>query len=66
MQCWKLRGRGGMVDATDLKSVFRKEVRVRVPPPAPGFTVRVKPALRSEAKTGHAQNYSNLFSQVVA
>ena len=24
-----------MVDATDLKSVFRKEVRVRVPPPAP-------------------------------
>ena len=24
-----------MVDATDLKSVFRKEVRVRYPPPAP-------------------------------
>ena len=28
-------GRGVMVAATDLKSVFRKEVRVRVPPPAP-------------------------------
>jgi hypothetical protein len=31
----KSGGRGVMVAATDLKSVFRKEVRVRVPPPAP-------------------------------
>jgi hypothetical protein len=28
-----------MVAATDLKSVFRKEVRVRVPPPAPVFAL---------------------------
>jgi hypothetical protein len=31
----RLSGRGGTVDATDLKSVGRKAVRVRVPPPAP-------------------------------
>lgn len=35
--CWNekatVRGRGGMVDATDLKSVDRKVVRVQVPPP---------------------------------
>jgi hypothetical protein len=32
-----LRGRGGTVDATDLKSVGRKPVRVRLPPSAPSF-----------------------------
>ncbi len=30
-----LRGRGEMVDATDLKSVISNGVRVRVPPSAP-------------------------------
>ena len=27
--------RGGTVDASDLKSLVRKDVRVRIPPPAP-------------------------------
>ena len=30
-----LWGSGGMADATDLKSVIRKGVRVQVPPPPP-------------------------------
>ena len=30
---------GGMADATDLKSVFRKEVWVRIPPRAPFFSL---------------------------
>ncbi len=34
-------GRGGMVDAADLKSVFRKGVGVRVPPPAPNLCLDV-------------------------
>ena len=36
-------GRGGMVDATDLKSVVRKGVRVRVPPPAPRLLYGSRP-----------------------
>jgi hypothetical protein len=32
------RGRGGMVDTPDLKSVGRMPVGVRVPPPAPNYT----------------------------
>ena len=38
-------GRGGMVDATDLKSVISNGVRVRVPPSAPAIcslTTRMK------------------------
>ena len=41
-------GRGGTVDATDLKSVFRMEVWVRVPPPAPRLQHGRRP-LRLEA-----------------
>ncbi len=39
-----LRPGGGMADATDLKSVFRKEVRVRSPPRAPLHGIDAEPA----------------------
>jgi hypothetical protein len=37
--CPACRG-GGMADATDLKSVVRKDVRVRLPPSAPFHLLR--------------------------
>ncbi len=39
----ELRGRGGMVDATDLKSVDRKVVRVRVSPPPLSYSNEQSP-----------------------
>ena len=34
---------GGMVDAADSQSAFRKKVGVQVPPGAPGFALRATP-----------------------
>ncbi len=34
---------GGMADATDLKSVVRKDVRVRLPPSAPFISITYSP-----------------------
>ena len=34
---------GGMADAADLKSVVRKDVRVRLPPSAPDAKFRFEP-----------------------
>jgi GIY-YIG catalytic domain len=47
-------GRGVMVAATDLKSVFRKEVPVRVRPPAPVFA-QVGYAWRSQGEASWAK-----------
>jgi hypothetical protein len=44
-------GRGGMVDATDLKSVDRKVVPVRVRPPAPPFALRASGGKPPAART---------------
>ena len=38
-------GSGEMADATDLKSVVRKDVRVRLPPPAPIISMTYKQSL---------------------
>ena len=40
--CLKKRGRGGMVDTTDLKSVDFTVVRVQVPPPPSSFYFDLK------------------------
>src|SRR6185503_10832123 len=45
---------GGMADATDLKSVDRKVVRVRLPPSAPCSLIIVGPAQSDGANPGSA------------
>ena len=54
-----------MVDATDLKSVFRKEVRVRVPPPAPVFALWATPGAARGSQSGFLRPVLQFFPRTL-